>query len=313
MRRPRLINRGAAEPALPPGVNPGDMDGLRVQVGWLQSRAVAQLDDIREADFRVFSQNGEDGVIQFLAQRVPLAETSFVEIGVENYVESNTRFLLVKDNWRGLIIDADGEHQRYLEATGLAWRHDIQAVTAFVDRENVCDLVTGAGYEGDIGLLSIDIDGNDYWVLESLLQVVKPRILVAEYNSTFGPEAEITVPYDAKYDRFRGHHSGLYFGASLGGLARLADSHGYGLVHCGDTGVNAFFVRRDVIGPLRELSAAEGYVRCRVRDTRDSAGSLSYVASHSERLSMIGQLPVIEVGTGESSTVASAVAPMPDE
>jgi len=152
------------------------LDPLRLQLGWLQSREVRSATGLRDAEFRVYSQFGEDGIIQFLTHRIPIKREIFVEFGVWDYSESNTRFLLEQDNWRGLIIDAGAEHQTFLERSGLGWRHTIDAVSAFVDRDNINALISGAGIEGDIGLLSIDIDGNDYWVLEAI-DVVSPRIL----------------------------------------------------------------------------------------------------------------------------------------
>jgi hypothetical protein len=141
-----------------------DLDTLRAQLGGLESRAVAALpsDRLRDAEFTVFSQFGEDGILQFLVQRVPIEHDVFVEFGVEDYHESNTRFLLVHDNWRGLIIDGGTTHHDFLGSTGLRWRHHIDAVTAFIDRDNINDLIRAAGIEGDVGLLSVDIDGNDY-------------------------------------------------------------------------------------------------------------------------------------------------------
>ncbi len=204
---------------------------LHAQLGGLQSRWVAGLraDEIDLAEFRVFSQFGEDGIIQFLVQRVPIGNRVFVEFGVEDYAESNTRFLLVHDAWRGLILDAGSDHKRFLEESRLAWRTTVDAVTAFIDRDNVNDVIRGGGVRGEIGLLSIDIDGNDYWVLDAL-DVVAPTILVAEYNSAFGPERAVTVPYDPGFDRSTKHSSHLYWGASLAALAQAASRKGMALV-----------------------------------------------------------------------------------
>src|SRR4051794_36724113 len=158
--------RGAAARALPgmqdaatrllDGFVANELDPLRVQLGGLEARALRELGpgDLRQSEYRVFSQFGEDGIIQFLTQRVPFEEDVFVEFGVEDYSESNTRFLLTKDNWRGLILDGGTRHQEFLKRTGLAWRHQIDAVSAFIDRDNINGLIRNAGIEGDIGLLS---------------------------------------------------------------------------------------------------------------------------------------------------------------
>jgi hypothetical protein len=281
-----------------------ELDATRAQMGGVEARLVGQLGpgDLPRSEFKVFSQFGEDGIIQFLVQRVPIEHDVFVEFGVEDYRESNTRFLLVHDNWRGLIIDGGDAHAAFLEATGLAWRHEIDALTRFIDRDNINDLIGGAGISGDIGLLSVDLDGNDLWVLEAI-DVVSPRILVCEYNSTFGPEAAVTVPYDPGFVRSQKDPSYLYWGASLAALDRTAREKGYALVGGNRAGNNAFWVRRDVLGDLPEVSVADAYSASRFRESRDAAGELSYVSSHGDRLALFADRELWDVEAGRAVTV----------
>ena len=128
------------------------------------------------------------------------------------FSESNTRFLLRKDNWRGLVIDGSPTNVSSIRRLPEFWQHELTAVASFITRDNINDLFRDAGYTGEIGLLSIDIDGNDYWVWEAI-EVVSPVIVVVEYNSVFGPDATVTVPYDPAFTRRAAHHSNLYFGA----------------------------------------------------------------------------------------------------
>jgi hypothetical protein len=279
-----------------------DLDALRLQTGWLQSRVAREAASLGEAEFKVFSQFGEDGIIQFLTARVEIENDTFVELGVEDYSESNTRFLLTQDNWRGVIIDAAGDHAAFLHENELSWRHQIDAVQAFIDRDNVNSLIRNAGVEGDIGLLSIDLDGNDYWILEAI-DVVSPRILVVEYNSAYGADAAVTIPYAPAFRRLEAHYSGLYFGASLAGLQRLAEGKGYALVGCGASGANAFFVRRDVLGDLRPREAGEAYVASRFRESRGPDGELTFVSARSERLRLIADLPLLDLDSGAQIAV----------
>ena len=282
-----------------------DLDRVRSQIGGLESRHLAGLGphEVASAEFQVFSQFGEDGIIQFLVQRVPIENETFVEFGIGDYRESNTRFLLVHDNWRGLVMDSGEAMHEFLRSSGLAWRHDIDARTTFIDRDNINDLIGSAGIEGDIGLLSIDLDGNDYWVLAAI-DVVAPRILVTEYNSLFGAEAAVTVPYDPGFVRGEKHWSWLYWGASLAALTKLATQKGYALVGGNRAGNNAFFVRRDVLGEIPEVGVDDAYVPCRFRDSRDRAGDLSYVSSHEARLRLIADLPLVDLVSGHEITVA---------
>lgn len=281
-----------------------DVDALRSQMGGIEARFVRDLpaDGLWDAEFRVFSQFGEDGIIQFLVQRVAIENQIFVEFGVQDYSESNTRFLLTHDNWRGLILDGDNAHVTFARATGLDWQYGLDALRAFVDRENINGLLRDAGIEGDIGLLSIDIDGNDYWVLEQI-DAVSARILIVEYNSTWGPEAAVTVPYAPDFERARAHPSNLYWGASLAALTRLADHRGYALVGGNSAGNNAFFVRRDVLGEIPEQSVAAVYRPSRFRESLD-CGQRSYVSDIRERLELLAQLSLWDLDAADLVTVS---------
>ena len=283
-----------------------EFDRLRVQVGGAEAARVRALppDRVGNAEFQVFSQFGEDGILQFLVGHVPVPveREVFVEFGVESYAEANTRFLLLHDNWRGLIMDGGDSMHEFLETGGLKWRHDIDAKTAFIDRDNINTLIGDAGISGDIGLLSVDIDGNDYWVLEAV-NVVSPRILALEYNATFGPDAAVTVPYDPGFVRGEKHWTWLYWGASLAALTRLANEKGYALVAGNRAGNNAFFVRRDVLGEIPELSVADAWRPARFRESRDRRGSLSYVSDPLERLRLMREMPVVDVETGRELTI----------
>jgi hypothetical protein len=274
-------------------------EALQLQIGALQSRLVEQLtpDELERSEFQVFSQFGEDGIIQFLVQRVPIENRVFVEFGVEDYHEANTRFLLVHDAWRGLIIDSGDDHRRFLEGSGLAWRNTIDAVTSFVDRDNIDGLIRRAGIDGDIGLLSIDIDGNDLWVLEAI-NSVSPRIIVAEYNSLFGPTLAVSVPYDPGFVRSEKHYSHLYFGASLAAITAVADRRGYALVGGNRAGNNAFFVRRDVLGDIPERGVTECFRRAQFRESRSRSGRLTYLANDAEKLRLLRELPLVDLASG---------------
>jgi hypothetical protein len=257
----------------------------------LHARGVLRC--LAEAEFKVFSQFGDDGVIQYLIHRLRPLPDSFVEFGVQNYRESNTRFLLVNNNWRGLVMDGDAEFIRFIQKDDIYWRHTLTARCAFIDRDNVNNLFSDAGFTGEIGLLSIDIDGNDYWVWEKL-EVVDPVIVIVEYNSIFGPDFAVTIPYDPKFVRHRAHYSGQFWGVSLQALTLLAGRKGYSLVGCNSAGNNAYFVRNNKLGELPAFSAREAFVDARFRDSRSRSGELTYL-SGSQRFDEISRLEVYDV------------------
>jgi hypothetical protein len=273
----------------------------RFALASMQALRVRGVGSLREAEFKAYSQFGEDGIIQWLIARVPISSRSFVEVGVASYRESNTRFLLEHDGWSGLIIDSGTAHTRFVQQTGLAWRGVIEARSAFVTAENINDLLGDQPVE--TGLLSIDVDGMDYWIL-SAISVIRPRIVICEYNSLFGPVAPVSVPYAAGFDRTTAHHSTLYFGASISALAHWAGQHGYRLVGSTSQGVNVFMVRDDVAGDLPDLSGPEAWVVTPVRQARDEGGNLTYLGGVGRQRGLIAGLPLVDVITGSMLSVA---------
>jgi hypothetical protein len=273
-----------------------DLDALKIlaaQPMIEKIRAEISFPSLHDVEFKVFSQFGDDGIIQYLIHKLAPLPDSFVEFGVENYRESNTRFLLTNNNWRGLVLDSDAKAVEQIERDEIYWRHTLTARSAFITRENINDLIRDAGFSGKIGLLSIDIDGNDYWIWEKI-DIVNPAIVIVEYNSIFGPELAVTIPYDPKFARHRAHFSGQFWGASLSALTILANRKDYSLVGCNSAGNNAYFVRNDKIDNLRVLKPAEAFVEARWRDSRDQSGKLNYLTGP-ERFAVIAELEVYDL------------------
>jgi hypothetical protein len=166
----------------------------------------------------------------------------------------------------------------------------LTAVQHFINRDNINEIIAEAGFAGEIGILSIDIDGNDYWIWERI-DVVSPILVIIEYNSAFGHKIPVTIPYDATFDRTKAHYSNLYWGCSLKALCSLADRKGYAFVGSNSAGLNAYFIRKDKIGNLEALSAEAGYQISRIRESRDALGQLSFL-SGIDRLKAIKDMPI---------------------
>lgn len=265
-------------------------------LGRVEARQVAQQTpaSLRDSEYRVYSQWGEDGVIQYLLGRVPVRRKVFVEFGVEDYEEANTRFLLVNNNWSGLVIDGSAEHVAKIKASRTYWRHNLKAACAFVTRENINAILVENGLSGEIGLLSIDVDGMDYWVWEAI-EAVTPAIVVVEYNHRLGAHDAVTVPYRPDFERRKAHHSLLYYGASLAALSGLGRRKGYALVGCGSAGLNAFFVHRDLKPPdLPERSAEEAFVAGQFREAHDQRGNRAEMTPEDEAR-LVKDLPLVRV------------------
>lgn len=193
--------------------------------------------DLTRAELKVLSQNGEDGVLAEIFRRIGLPDApTFVEFGIETGTQGNCVFLADLLGWRGLFIEPDPTHFRALSAK-YAGNDAVRTVQAAVTPGNVDRLFDAAGLPPEPDVVSIDIDGVDYWVWRALVRH-RPRVIVIEYNASLGFDDALTVPED------HGGWDGVdYFGASLRALERLGAAKGYALVHTEMAGVNAFFVR----------------------------------------------------------------------
>ncbi len=174
---------------------------------------------------KIYSQQGEDGILEYIFYKTGTSNKYFVEFGVGNGNECNTRLLREMKGWQGLWMDS-GKHNN----------HHIHQ--EFITAENINDIFRKYNVPRNFDLLSIDIDGNDYWVWKALDTVYAPRVVVIEYNSKYAPSKSKVIEYDPNFK----WDCTDYFGASLLAHVKLAEAKGYSLVCCDSKGVNAFFV-----------------------------------------------------------------------
>ncbi|MEQ1695596.1 MAG: hypothetical protein ABL901_07120 [Hyphomicrobiaceae bacterium] len=280
------------------------MDKLLLAQGAALARDVRKVDRIErlsDVEFRIFSQWGEDGIIEWLVHHNGEMPETFVEFGVEDYREANTRHLLAARNWRGLVMDGSDSHVAKIKASDYSWRHNLTAVSTFITKDNINATIADASFDGELGLLSVDIDGNDYWVWQAI-DCVQPHIVITEYNAVFGDLHPISVPYKADFVRQSAHPSNLYYGASISALAGLAKSKGYTLLGTNNAGSNAFFIRDDRMARFEGRIAETAPLPSRFREGRDANGRLTY-ASGEDRRQVIAGESVVNVDTGVVSTL----------
>jgi hypothetical protein len=277
-------------------------DRTRELLGAMLAQQVAarrSISSLHEVEFRVYSQFGDDGIIQWLLSRLPSLPKRFVEFGVEDYSESNTRFLMVNNNWAGLVMDGAQANIARLRQRKWFWRYGLTALPRFITRENVDGIIADWAGANDVGLLHVDVDGNDYWLWEAI-QCIQPGIVIMEYNALFGSERALTIPYAADFRRHAAHYSGQYFGASIAALTHLAGQKGYVLVGGNSAGNNAYFVRADLLGnDLREVTPAAAFATPQFRESRDPQGRLDYL-DFGQRQALIRGLPVVDVTSGKA-------------
>jgi hypothetical protein len=224
-----------------------DAQRRTIQARW------AQAGDLRAFEKRVYSQNGEDGILQEILNRVGTTNRFFVEFGVESGSECNCALLALEKGWGGLFLEVDDIQfarlaERYRDRPG------VRCVRAAVTSANIESLFQANGVPPEFDVLSIDIDGNDYWVWAALTHW-RPRVVVIEYNASHPPPRKWVMKEDVNY-RWNGTS---YHGASLASLAALGRGKGYTLVATNSNGVNAFFVRDDLVSPGLFLDPVEHY------------------------------------------------------
>ena len=259
---------------------------------------ISSLSDI---EFKVFSQFGDDGIIQFLINRLSISKKTFIEFGVENYTESNTRFLLLNNCWSGLIIDGHKKNIEYVEKDSISWSNQIFSKSAFVTRENINSLLSNLPFDKEIGILSIDIDGNDYWIWEEI-DVVNPIIVIIEYNSLFGQDNSWVIPYSESFVRGSIDSDDIsFYGASLGAFKFLANKKGYTFLGCNSNGNNSYFVRNDYFSKISDvfLTLSPQFELCSFNEIFKNGKRIMGV----DRILTLNGRTVINVVTGENEVI----------
>lgn len=275
------------------------LDDIKVNQGILLSEKNVHLKSInlQDYEFKIFSQGGEDGIIQFLTNSIDINNKTFIEFGVEDFSESNCRFLIIKDNrWRGFVVDSSKKNIQKLKNYDFFWKNNLNANNNFITKENIENILIESGFDKDLGILSIDLDGNDYHILEKI-NFFKPRILIAEYNSLFGDERKITIPYNENFNMTNAHYSNLFWGASLPALTYLANKKGLELVGTSSSGVNAFFVRKDLLNEkIKSVSVKSAFTKSVFRISRNKDYDLNFL-SYNDSQKLIRGLKVLNVET----------------
>ncbi len=245
--------------------------------------------DFRSKEYKVHSQNGEDGLMLYIFSQIGVTNRTFIEFGIGDGTECIAANLLLNFGWSGLMIEGSSDCVNYASNyynSNPKMQGELKILNKFITQENINSLFKEGGIEGEIDMLSIDIDGNDYWVWKAI-DIVSPRVIIIEYNATFGSDTPITVEYDPEFVRHDKHESGYYHGISLKAAEKLGKEKGYVLVGCDSEGVNAFFVRKDIpLGNLQVISAEEAYYEQRVRVD---------VEPTEKQFNTIKHLPLVEV------------------
>ena len=248
-------------------------DRQRIAIALARGAAMLQKRKVNLArpatwEFSGFSQNGEDGILEVLVGQLRQSDRTCVEIGSGDGVENNTAWLVAAEKFCGLMVEGDAYLARRTRRNMVGHSIGSACLDLFVTREAVIPLV-GRMPSTTPDVFSLDIDGNDFHIMAELFSAgLRPRIIVVEYNSVFGPERSLTIQYKPDFVLSNSHPSQLAYGVSLTGWRNLMQSHGYRFVTVERAGVNAFFVDPSCFDPsfldgIRGLPFAENRYQLR--------------------------------------------------
>lgn len=259
-----------------------------------------ELRILSDAEVSVFSQWGEDGILDFLLQHLQISKPKILEIGAGDFSECNSRFAIQYRNCSAYLVDAREDLKNNLEKSFSMWKGTVSAECIFVTPENINEIFERAkNFMGGIEVLSIDIDGIDYWVAQRL-DWTDINIAIVEYNPLFGHRNTVSVPLETFTSRFEQHYSGLYFGASIRSWIELMESNNLVFVGSNRIGNNAFFVNKKLCLnssiPIPDTNDLSGFVDWRIRDSRNRDGNLTYL-NLTEMQSLLSGMPVVDTRT----------------
>ena len=281
-----------------------NQDGLKLQAAYSQffmaRKQYNNLKNLSEAEYKAFSQNGEDGIIDYLLDQLNINEPKFVEIGIGDYRESNTRLLFEIRNANGLVADAIDDLKNKVLKNIKLWRNNLMVLEKKIDSSNINKILESNNFNENLDLFSLDIDGIDYWIIKELPENFA-KIAVIEFNPNFGSSAKVTVPNIKEFDRSAYHYSNLCFGASLAAIIQVMYEKNFVFIGTNQFKCNAFFVNKNYIEMIKvnipNQNNLDEFVNSYFRESRDKEGNLNYL-NKKDRLEKIKDCEVIDLNSG---------------
>lgn len=268
-----------------------EMNSIKLMLGQqaiISSRALyATFIKLHDAEVKVFSQWGEDGILDFLFTKLDISKPKMVEFGVGIFDECNSRFTAEFRNASVYMVDLNKDLIPNVLNKEIYWKNQLFPVIDHITPNNALNhLNTAKTLMDGVDVLSLDIDGNDYWVLKALdLEAVS--IVICEYNPIYGAEVECTIERNDEFDRVQAHYSWLHYGMSLKAAISLMESKGFAFIGSNRAGNNAFFLKKELIHLLNitlpDVDNLKDFIDWRIRESRDINGNLNYQGLQNSR------------------------------
>ena len=256
-----------------------------------------KIKDINDLDFKVFSQNGEDGIIDYFLHQLKIKKPKFVEIGVGDYTESNTRYLFETTSPKGIIFDTIDDFKARVTENIKLWKGDLKIIKKSINPDNILNLLEKNNFLKNLDLFSLDIDGIDYWVIEKLPKDFS-KIVVLEYNPIFGSKLKLTVPNLKNFNRSKYHYSNLCFGASIKALVDLMSKKNFVFIGTNLQNCNAFFISKKYIKKINlkipKNNNLNYFSISNIRESRSKQNKLTYLSGQ-KKIKKIQNCKVIDL------------------
>tara|TARA_B100000963_G_C22625993_1_gene672413 strand:- start:2091 stop:3026 length:936 start_codon:yes stop_codon:yes gene_type:complete len=240
----------------------------------------ADLKKLSNVDYKVFSQNGEDGIIDYLIRQINIDKPKFIEIGVGDYSESNTKFIFETTSAHGMIVDCLKNFKEKVKENTKIWKGQLEIIEQQVNSKNIINLINSKHFFENLDIFSLDIDGIDYWIIKELPKNFS-KIAIIEYNPIFGIEKHVTVPNLDNFNRTDYHYSNLCFGMSLRAAIEIMKEKNFYFVGVNLMRNNAFFVSnifpKDEYFRNLQVDNFEEIDNANFQESRDKNNNLNYL------------------------------------
>jgi len=238
------------------------------------------IKNISNTEFKIYSQNGEDGLLDYLTYSLGIERPKFLEIGIGDYSESNTRFIFERTSPKGMVIDCIDDLEKKINNRIKIWKGDLKIINKMIDPNDILKILNQNNMLDDLDLFSIDIDGIDYWILEKLPKHFS-KIVVLEYNPTFGFDLEITIPNKSNFNRTKYNYSNLCFGMSFKAALNLMNKKGFYFIGSNLLRNNAFFIskkyKKEIFFKNLNINTSKSNILSNFRESRDKNKKLNYL------------------------------------
>ncbi len=265
----------------------------------------SKVNKLSDVDYKIFSQNGEDGILDYLLYQLKIEKPKYIEIGVGDYTESNTRFIFERCSPKGTVVDCLENLEEKIKKNFSLWKGELKIVNDFVNPNNIIKIMREADTLNNLDIFSLDIDGIDYWILKELPKDFS-KIAIVEFNPIFGKNLKVSVPNITNFDRKKYHYSNLCFGMSLQAAIEIMNEKNFYFVGTNLLRNNAFFIsknyKKEEYFKNLVINNIENSTDANFTESRDIKGNLNFL-NYQKRVKEILECEVIDLSVNSNTKI----------